>query len=119
MANSKTDPTPGETSGNAATTAVTEAPVVTASAVSTPEIASGPELGAPVERPPLKELEGVRYTGTADKRIFSALDFAKAGIDGIEEDLVFDRDNGFRVPKKGLSAAAVDFILTQPNFDIY
>lgn len=119
MATSKTDPTAGELR-DPGTATVTSSPIVTASTAAPAEVAPGPDLGTATlqDRPPMKDIDGVRYTGTSDVRIVSATDFARAGVEGVENDLVFNRENGFTVEKKGLSAAAVDLLFSLPDFDI-
>jgi hypothetical protein len=75
-------------------------------ATSTPEKATQPAVEAV---PTMKDLEGVRYVGTADIRIITTAE---------GEDLVWNADNGFFVPKADLNAATRDFLATQSDFSI-
>lgn len=59
--------------------------------------------------PTMKELDGVRYIGTADVRIITTAD---------GQDLSWSVDNEFFVSKTEINAATRDFLATQSDFSV-
>ena len=115
MANTTPKPT-GEMAG--------DAPIVTAGdpANATPGPA-GPVFGADVNekdlegrRPPMKELTGVKYSGVADRKIFTTADLEKLGAENAQTNLEWSADNGFVVPITDLNASTVDALIKLPGF---
>jgi hypothetical protein len=68
------------------------------------------------DRPPMKDIIGVQYTGPYDVKIFTIKDLQKLGIENPQTDLRWSRENDFVVPKTDLSAATVDRLIGLPNF---
>lgn len=68
------------------------------------------------ERPPMKDLKGVRYSGVADRKIFTAEDLAKLGATNIQTGLEWNKDNGFLVSITDLNASTVDALIKLPGF---
>lgn len=102
-----------------------ESPVdSTASATKAPEptdaVTTAPDV-EDVKRPPLRDLESIKYTGSAqtDERHITVENLQAAGVETPEglKDLVFNAENGFSVPVKDLNAKIVDFLLAHDGFD--
>lgn len=68
------------------------------------------------DRPAMKDILGVQYTGPFDAKVFTVKDLQKLGVEDPQTDLRWDRDNNFVVPKTDLNAATVDVLIRQPNF---
>jgi hypothetical protein len=72
----------------------------------------------PVETvPTMKDLLGVRYTGTANTRNLSQIDLERVGVES-KGDLVWSADNDWFVIADELNAATRDFLATQPDFRV-
>jgi hypothetical protein len=114
MATSSTSPTPGEAS--ASTTPTSEAPAVEAPQVlSADEQALEDALAA--QRPNMRELDGVKFTGYADSRTLTVDDFKGVGVEA-KGDLVFNRDNGFTAKISEVNADTLDYLLGDGEFEV-
>lgn len=81
--------------------------------------AEAPAEDAPeAERAPIKQLNGVHFeAGQTDTRIMSAADLRNIGVDPKnEDDLVWNRDNGYTIPISSVNAATVDALIALPGF---
>lgn len=54
-----------------------------------------------------KTVEGLRYKGSADRRVITKAQWAKAKVDDQEKDVVWDSENDFTVLKSDLSKKAI------------
>lgn len=59
----------------------------------------------------------VEYTGTADEVKISSADFKKVGVEG-QEQVVFNRENQFKVDASSLSAEALDALRKDSRFKV-
>lgn len=66
------------------------------------------------EVPKMADLKGVRYIGNADVKIFEVSDLESVGVPATEP--LTWRGPGSFVEAKDLTAAARDFLATQPDF---
>lgn len=102
---SKSSPTNGEVleMGNTvAETGTTEATVVDE---------------AEIDRTPKKDLTAVRYIGTSDVRSLSVIELARAGYEQ-KEDLIWDSQNEHTVDVKYISASTLEYLRSQPDFEL-
>jgi hypothetical protein len=63
-----------------------------------------------VERPPLTEIEGIRYLGHDDERVISVLNLGAIGVQA-KHDLIW-HGHGDVVATSLLNAATVDFLVS-------
>ena len=60
----------------------------------------------------------VRYIGLSDVRELTVADFKRIDVDDQMSKVSWSRDNGWRIPADDLSANAVKFLETEPDFRI-
>lgn len=60
----------------------------------------------------------VEYTGSADEVKISASDWNKAGVEGDQKQVVWNRANRFKVPAGDLSAEALEVLRTDSRFKV-
>lgn len=68
--------------------------------------------------PHMSDITGVRYTGSANRKILTVRDFESLNIPGIEKDLVWDSSNNRFVLVGDFNAAARDWFAKQQDFSI-
>jgi hypothetical protein len=81
---------------------------------------SKPEAdAAPTEnpsRPLMKNLKGVKYSGIADRKIFSVEDLKALGAVDPQTDLEWNAKNDFTVLDTDVNASTVDALIKLPEF---
>ena len=107
MANSKTSPTPAETSVVNAIAGETNAPEPAKAAES-----EAPEVDAAEEVP---TAAGVKYIGTSDVREIDSKSFARVGAEGVKKAVWTP---GSVVPLSDLSPEAMEFLAGESDFEI-
>lgn len=117
MSSTKTSKTAGEARTDDSTPSGDATPVIAVN----DELPNteAPTEAAPVsaeEIPRMSELQGIRYTGMADVKSFTAADLEAISGEPAKMDLQWSADNGFVVPTKEFSAATRDALLALADF---
>lgn len=122
MANTKTSKTAGETKadaeGNVPSGEVTSTIAVNGASPDTREADTAAVETTEDDAPRMSDLHGIRYRGLADRRILTRNDLIKLGVEEpkVQEDLVWDRSNGFTVPTAQFNAETRDKLLALKDF---
>lgn len=106
-------PTEGDTTERAPSTIDSSAPGDTADSAP-----ADPSAEPQDDRPKMADLIGVQFKpGRIDSKRFSAADLRQMGVEPKDEDdLVWDKSNGFQVPVQRLNADTVDALIKLPGF---